>query len=113
MPQAGTRVALLSGANAKPQLIVVQTHQAQRNPTRDCERIIMHRSHIIEVSGQFAGAAIIHRGIVRFIAVDPRVESLDGSVWPSLPDVQSVVASLLRTGYLPRPSRHVPPGAHQ
>jgi len=65
----------------------------------------MHRSHIIEVSGRFAGAAVSHGGSYRFIAVDPRAEELDESVWPSLPDVQRVVHHLLTTGSLPN---HVP-----
>ena len=61
----------------------------------------MQQSHVIEVSGQFAGAAVSHEGRFRFIAVDPRVEELDRSTWPSLPDVQRVVSHLLTTGCLP------------
>ena len=61
----------------------------------------MHHSHVIEVSGQFAGAAVSHEGRFRFIAVDPRVEELDDSLWPSLPDVQRAVGHLLTTGRLP------------
>ena len=65
------------------------------------KRVIMHHSHVIEVSGQFAGAAVSHEGRFRFVAVDPRVEELDDSLWPSLPDVQRVVTHLLTTGRLP------------
>ena len=61
----------------------------------------MQQSHVIEVSGQFAGAAVSHDGRFRFIAVDPRVEELDDSIWTSLPDVQRVVGHLLTTGRLP------------
>ncbi len=61
----------------------------------------MIQSHIIDVGGTFAGAAINTAGTFRFIAVDPRVEELDGSVWPSLPDVRRVVGHLLTTGRLP------------
>ena len=61
----------------------------------------MHDSHVIEVSGQFAGAAVSHGGRFRFIAVDLRVEELDNSVWPSLPDMQRAVGYLLTTGRLP------------
>jgi hypothetical protein len=61
----------------------------------------MHQSHIIEISGQFAGAAVSHEGRFRFIAVDPRVEELDDSLWSSLPDVRRVVGHLLTTGRLP------------
>jgi len=61
----------------------------------------MRESHVIEVSGLFAGAAVTHNGRFRFIAVDPRVEELDDSIWPSLPDVQRVVKHLWVTGRLP------------
>jgi hypothetical protein len=55
----------------------------------------MFQSHVIEVHGVFAGAAIDAAGKFRFVAVDPRVEELDGSEWPSLPDVQRVVGGML------------------
>ena len=45
----------------------------------------MYQSHVIEVFGRFAGAAVSHGGAFRFVAVDPQVEELDSSVWPSLP----------------------------
>ena len=61
----------------------------------------MHRSHVIEVSGRFAGAAVSQGGAFRFVAVDPQVEELDSSVWPSLPDVQRAVTQLMQTGCLP------------
>ncbi len=61
----------------------------------------MLQSHVIEISGTFAGAAVTAAGKYRFIAVDPRVEELDGSLWPSLPDVHRVVGHLLATGRLP------------
>ena len=61
----------------------------------------MHQSHVIEVSGRFAGAAVSHGGAFRFVAVDPQVEELDSSVWPSLPDVQRAVAQMMQTGRQP------------
>ncbi|MBV8916277.1 MAG: hypothetical protein JOZ05_24980 [Acetobacteraceae bacterium] len=61
----------------------------------------MHQSHVIEVSGNFAGAAISHGGQFRFKAIDPRAEELDESLWPSLCDLQRVVAHLLSIGRLP------------
>ena len=61
----------------------------------------MTRSHVIEVAGAFAGAAVNVAGAFRFIAVDPRVEQLDGSEWQTLSDVQRVVGHLLTTGKLP------------
>lgn len=61
----------------------------------------MQESHVIEVGGQFAGAAVSHGARFRFVAVDPRVEELDDSLWPSLPDMRRVVAYLFTTGRLP------------
>ena len=61
----------------------------------------MQQSHVIEVAGRFAGAAVSDSGKFRFVAIDPRVEELDGSEWPSLADVQRVVGHLLTTGRLP------------
>ena len=61
----------------------------------------MFQSHVIEVAGRFVGAVIGYSGKFRFVAVDPRVEELDGSEWASLPDVQRVVAHLMTTGRLP------------
>ena len=61
----------------------------------------MQESHVIEVAGQFAGAAVSHQGRYRFVAVDHRVEELDNSLWPSIADVQRVVGHLMRTGLLP------------
>ena len=60
-----------------------------------------HQSHVIEVAGHFVGAAIRQSGRFRFVAVDPRAEEMDGSTWPSLPDVQRVANHLLATGRLP------------
>lgn len=61
----------------------------------------MHESHVIEVAGQFAGAAISHQGHFRFVAVDIRAEELNDSLWPSLSEVRHVVTRLMRTGLLP------------
>ena len=61
----------------------------------------MHQSHVIEISGHFAGAAVSHEGRFRFIAVEPRGEELHYSLWSSLPDVRLVVGRLLTTGRLP------------
>jgi hypothetical protein len=61
----------------------------------------MFQSHIIDVSGTFAGAAISGAGKFRFIAVDLRVADLDQSEWQTLGDVRRVVGHLLRTGRLP------------
>ncbi|HEX3350926.1 MAG TPA: hypothetical protein VHS58_22770 [Acetobacteraceae bacterium] len=61
----------------------------------------MIESHVIEISGTFAGAAVRTANAYRFIAVDPRVEDLDQSEWPSLGEVHRIVGHLLTTGRLP------------
>ncbi len=61
----------------------------------------MHRSHVIEVSGRFAGAAVSQGGAFCFIAVDPQVEELDRSLWASLSDMQRAVTQLIQAGRLP------------
>ena len=73
----------------------------------------MHQSHVIEVSGQFAGAAVSHGDEYRFVAVDPRVEKLDDSLFPSLPDMRRVVKHLLITGRMPVPDPGIVVGPGQ
>jgi hypothetical protein len=71
----------------------------------------MKQSHVIEVSGVFAGAAVDTSGHFRFIAVHPRLEPLDRSEFPSLSDVRSAVTHVMMTGRLPErrvPERVVP-----
>ncbi len=65
------------------------------------KRPMMISSHVIEVAGIFAGAAVNYSGNYRFVAVDPRVRELNGSEWPSLRDVRRVVGNLLANGRLP------------
>jgi hypothetical protein len=72
----------------------------------------MIQSHVIDVAGVFAGAAIRTPTNYRFMAVDPRVEDLDQSEWPSLADVRRVVCHLMRTGQLP-PAAAQAPGANR
>jgi hypothetical protein len=62
----------------------------------------MQTSHVIQVGSTFAGAAVRVANFYRFVAVDPRVEELDLSDWPSLPDVERVVSHLLLHGRLPQ-----------
>ena len=61
----------------------------------------MIQSHVIEVNGTFVGAAVRQGQGFRFVAVDLRVEELDGTVLPSLADTRRLAGSLLTTGRLP------------
>jgi hypothetical protein len=66
----------------------------------------MVQSFVIDVAGTFAGAAVRTYSPsgekFRFIAVDPRVEEIDQSEWPSLDALRRVAARLMRTGRLPK-----------
>jgi hypothetical protein len=77
---------------------------------------IMLQSHIIEIDGAFVGAAVRLDIGFRFVATDIRVEELDGTVWPSLPDLRRLAGGLYRTGRLSLPVRpvlrNVVPGPH-
>lgn len=58
----------------------------------------MLQSHIIQVDGVFLGAAVrLDRGY-RFIATDIRMDDLDGTIWPTLADVNRLAGQLYRTG---------------
>ncbi len=63
----------------------------------------MIQSHVIEIDGTFVGAAVKQGLGYRFVAVDLRVEELDGAVSATLADTRRLAASLLTTGRLPRP----------
>jgi hypothetical protein len=63
----------------------------------------MLQSHIVEVDGRFVGAAIRLDSGYRFVAVDVRLEELDGTTWPSLGDVQRLARRLYSTGQFSKP----------
>ncbi len=63
----------------------------------------MQQSHVITIDGAFVGAALRLEAGYRFIAVDIRMDDLDGTVWPSLADVQRLAHRLYRTGRLDAP----------
>ncbi len=65
----------------------------------------MFQSHVIEVTGIFAGVAITVPGRFRFVAIDQRVADLDATEWPTLADIRRVVLGMMaRNGHLPAPS---------
>ena len=61
----------------------------------------MLQSHIIEIDGVFIAAAFTHDAGYRFVAIDIRVEELDGTVWPTLDQARRLAKSLFLTGRLP------------
>ena len=67
----------------------------------------MLQSHVIDIDGAFVGAAVRLDKGYRFIATDMKLDELDGSIWPTLADVQR----LARRIYLGGAER--PPGDDQ
>lgn len=73
----------------------------------------MLQSHVIDIDGAFVGAAIRLDSGYRFIATDIRLDDLDGSVWPSLADIQRLARNLYLTGRVSAASRAKPVAAVQ
>ncbi len=48
----------------------------------------MIQSHVVEIDGTFVGAAVRQQDGYRFVAVDVRLDELDGRIWPSLDAVR-------------------------
>jgi hypothetical protein len=65
----------------------------------------MLQSHVIDIDGAFVGAAVpLDRGY-RFIATDMKLDELDGSICPTLEDVQRLARGLYLRGRLTEPTR--------
>jgi hypothetical protein len=65
----------------------------------------MLQSHVIDIDGAFVGAAVrLDRGY-RFIATDMKLEDLDGSIWPTLADVQRLARRIYLGGRITPPAQ--------
>jgi hypothetical protein len=60
----------------------------------------MLQSHVIDIDGAFVGAAVRLDTGYRFIATDVKLDEMDGSVWPTLADVQRLARQIYFTGHL-------------
>jgi len=49
------------------------------------------QSHVVEIEGAFVGAAVRLPDGYRFVALDVRLDELDGMVWSSLPELRRKV----------------------
>ena len=58
----------------------------------------MLQSHVIDVNGIFAGAAVRREQSFRFVAVHPALAELHHSEFLSLSDIRRTVANHLRQG---------------
>jgi hypothetical protein len=54
----------------------------------------MLQSYVIDVDGRFVGAAVRQANGYRFVAIDVRFDALDGTVSPSLADVQRLARTV-------------------
>ena len=65
----------------------------------------MLQSHVIDVDGAFVGAAVRLDKGYRFIATDMKLDDLDGSIWPTLADVQRLARKMYQGGRTTSPAR--------
>ena len=70
----------------------------------------MLQSHVVDIDGVFAGAAVRQPDGYRFVAVDGRLGELDGRVWATLNEVRRHARSTLLSGHAP--VRQQPQPAH-
>ncbi len=61
----------------------------------------MLQSHVVEVDGVFVGAAVRQPDGYRFVAVDTRLDGIDGRLWTTLGEVRRHV----RASFLVAPKR--------
>ena len=62
----------------------------------------MIQSHVIDIEGRFVGAAVREDEGYRFVAVDIRLDDLDGSIWPTLAEMRLQLARLAATARIER-----------
>lgn len=58
----------------------------------------MLQSHVIDIDGIFVGAAVRLDSGYRFIATNMKLDDLDGSIWPSLADIQRLARQAFHGG---------------
>ena len=63
----------------------------------------MLQSYVIDIDGNFVGAAVRLDNGYRFIATDMKLEDLDGSVLPTLDDVKRIARRIFIGSNGPRP----------
>jgi hypothetical protein len=58
----------------------------------------MLQSHVIDIDGDFVGAAVRLENGYRFVAINMKLGDLDGSIWPTLADVQRLARRIYLGG---------------
>ena len=61
----------------------------------------MLKSHVVEIDGTFVGAAVRLPEGYKFVAVDVRLDALDGRVMPTLVDLVRIVRAAFFSGRVP------------
>ena len=61
----------------------------------------MIRSHVVDIAGVFAGAAIKQPTHFEFVAVHPRASAIDRNEWRSLSELRRAAAYVMTTGRVP------------
>jgi hypothetical protein len=64
----------------------------------------MLKSHVVEIDGTFVGAAVRLPEGYKFVAVDVRLDALDGRVMPTLADLVRIVRAAFFSGHVPPPA---------
>ncbi len=59
----------------------------------------MNGSHIVQIQGNFVGAAMLVPDGFRFVALDARLDDLDGEVWRTFPELHREVESAFRLNW--------------
>jgi hypothetical protein len=65
----------------------------------------MLQSHVIDIDGAFVGAAVRLDKGYRFIATDMKLDDLDGSIFPTLAEVQRLARRIYLGGRVTAPVR--------
>ncbi len=68
----------------------------------------MRQSSVIDINGIFVGAAVEQNHAFRFVSTDERLNSIDGSVFPTLRDVKSAASAAFFAARSINPSPHAP-----
>ena len=88
MPCRSTEIRAATPASGR------SSHEQPRAKRGEGKQMI--QSHVVDIDGTFVGAAVVQTDGYRFVAVDVRLDELDGRIWPSL----AAVRRDIRAAYL-------------
>jgi len=50
-----------------------------------------HSSRVVEIDGSFVGVAFAKNGLITFVALDARLDALDGGTWPTFSELRHAI----------------------